>query len=173
MAFHNIRVTSPKGLSILVLISKYIWWVCVCVLCLWEREYLNVGTKWYCIWKSPPEYSCVWASVVSQKVKKSSYNTGDLGSIPGLERSPGGRHGNPLQYSCLENPHGQRSLAGYCSWGHKEWDTTKWLRTFLCWFICENNCEMIEDWQSWFKNWRAWNSILELFYLFPSCPYRD
>ena len=31
-------------------------------------------------------------------------NTGDVGSIPGLEISPGGGHGNPLQYSCLENP---------------------------------------------------------------------
>ena len=31
-------------------------------------------------------------------------DTGDVGSIPGLERSPGGGHGNPLQYSCLENP---------------------------------------------------------------------
>ena len=30
----------------------------------------------------------------------------DLGSIPGLGRSPGGGHGNPLQYCCLENPHG-------------------------------------------------------------------
>ena len=38
--------------------------------------------------------------------KESTYNAGDLGSILGLERSPGGRHGNPLQYSCLENPHG-------------------------------------------------------------------
>ena len=36
----------------------------------------------------------------------------ETGSIPGLGRSPGGRHGNPLQYSCLKNPHGQRSLAG-------------------------------------------------------------
>ena len=31
-------------------------------------------------------------------------DTGDVGSIPGLVRSPRGRHGNPLQYSCLENP---------------------------------------------------------------------
>ena len=36
---------------------------------------------------------------------------GDAGSIPGLGRSPGGGNGNPLQYSCLENPHGQRNLA--------------------------------------------------------------
>ena len=40
--------------------------------------------------------------------------------IPGLGRSPGGGHGNPLQYSCLENPHGQRSLVGCSPWGRKE-----------------------------------------------------
>ena len=40
--------------------------------------------------------------------KESAYNAGDLGSIPGfLERFPGGGQGNPLSYSCLENPHGQ------------------------------------------------------------------
>ena len=36
--------------------------------------------------------------------KASAYNAGDLGSIPGLGRSPGEGNGNPLQYSCLENP---------------------------------------------------------------------
>ena len=49
----------------------------------------------------------------------------DTGSIPGSGRSTGGGHGNPLQYSCLENPHGQRSLAGCTAWGHKESDTTE------------------------------------------------
>ena len=43
---------------------------------------------------------------------ESARNVGDLGPIPGLGRSPGEGHRNPLQYSCLENPHGQRSLAG-------------------------------------------------------------
>ena len=38
------------------------------------------------------------------EVKASAYNAGDLGSIPGLGRSPGEGNGNPLQYSCLENP---------------------------------------------------------------------
>ena len=57
--------------------------------------------------------------------KESICNAGDLGSIPGLGRSPGRGHGNPLQYSCLENPHGQRSLAGYTPWGHKESDMTE------------------------------------------------
>ena len=41
---------------------------------------------------------------------------GDLGLTPGLERSPGGGHGNPLPYSCLGNPHEQRSLVGYSLW---------------------------------------------------------
>ena len=57
--------------------------------------------------------------------KESTCNVGDLGSIPGLGRSP--REGNSylLQYSCLENPYGQRRLAGYSPWGGKEWDTTE------------------------------------------------
>ena len=49
----------------------------------------------------------------------------DAGLIPGSGRSPGGRHGNSLQCSCLENPHGQRSLAGYSPPGCKESDRTK------------------------------------------------
>ena len=57
--------------------------------------------------------------------KESTCNPGDLGSIPGSGRSPGGGHGNPLQCSCLENPHGQRSLAGYSPQGYKESDTTE------------------------------------------------
>ena len=39
--------------------------------------------------------------------KESACNAEDLGLIPGLGRSPGGGHDNPLQYSCMENPHGQ------------------------------------------------------------------
>ena len=59
-------------------------------------------------------------------VKESACNVGDLGSmIPELGRSPGGGHGNPFQYSCLENPHEQRSLAGDSPWGHKESDTAE------------------------------------------------
>ena len=48
--------------------------------------------------------------LVAQTVKDPP--TVDLGSVSGLGRFPGGRHGNSLQYSCLENPHGQRSLTG-------------------------------------------------------------
>ena len=52
----------------------------------------------------------------------------DMDSIPGLERSPGEGNGYPLQYSCLENPHGLWSLVGYNPWGCKESDVTE-LRT--------------------------------------------
>ena len=43
----------------------------------------------------------------------------------GWEDSPGGGHGNPFQYSCLENPHGQRSLVGYSPGGRKKLDMTE------------------------------------------------
>ena len=55
--------------------------------------------------------------------KEFACNARDLGLIPGLGRSHGGGHGNPLQYSCLEKPHGQRSLS------YKELDMTEWLST--------------------------------------------
>ena len=48
-----------------------------------------------------------WASQVAVVVKNPPPKAGDvrdMGLIPGSGRSPGGRHGNPLQYSCLENP---------------------------------------------------------------------
>ena len=60
--------------------------------------------------------------------KESACIAGDLGLISGLGRSSGEGHGNPLQYSCLDNPHGQRGLAGYSPWGpwgRKESDTTE------------------------------------------------
>ena len=47
--------------------------------------------------------SIVQSSLVAQTVKR-AYNAGDPGSIPGSGRSPGEGNGNPLQYSCLENP---------------------------------------------------------------------
>ena len=57
--------------------------------------------------------------------KEPACNVGDLRSIPGMRRSPGGGRGNPLQYSCLKNPHGQKSLGSYSPWGCKELDATK------------------------------------------------
>ena len=76
-----------------------------------------------------------WGFPGGSVVKNPAANAGDHGSIPELGRSPGGRHGNPLQYCCLENPHGQRSLAGYNPWGLKELDTTEQLNTSLLFLI--------------------------------------
>ena len=52
-------------------------------------------------------------------------DSGDAGLIPGLGRYPGGGHGNSLHYSCLENPHGQRSSVSYRPQCHKESETTE------------------------------------------------
>ena len=58
-------------------------------------------------------------------VKNLPANAGDIRGvdlIPGSGRSPGEVNGNPLQYSCLENPRGQRSMVGYSPWGHRVGD---------------------------------------------------
>ena len=60
-------------------------------------------------------------------VKESACNAGDLGSIPGLGRSPGGGNGNPLQYSCLENS--MERVVGCSPWGCKDLDMTECLHT--------------------------------------------
>ena len=70
----------------------------------------------------------VGASHVVRVVKKVSANAGDLRNvrlIPGSGRSPGGGHGNPFQYSCLENPRDRGSLVGYRLCGRTESDTTE------------------------------------------------
>ena len=73
-------------------------------------------------------------------VKNPSVKAGvaeNAGSIPGLGRSLGGGHGNPFQYSGLENPHGQRSLVGYRPWGHTESDTTERLTHTIITSCCK------------------------------------
>ena len=71
----------------------------------------------------------VGASQMALLVKNPPANERDLrdGSIPEWGRSPAGSHDNSLRYSCLENPHGQRSLEGYSPWGFKESDSTEQL----------------------------------------------
>ena len=92
-----------------------------------------------------PEYSLERGFSCGSDSKELACSAGDLGLIPELERSPGGQHGHPLQYSCLENPHGQRSLVGYSLWGRKELDMSERLST----------AQHSIHW----KNWRlSWNS---------------
>ena len=87
------------------------------------------ASNWYKIVQSfHPNFSLI-SFPGGADSKESACNAGDLGLNPGLGRSTGGGHGNPLQYSCLESPHGQKNPAGYSPWGHKELDTTEWLST--------------------------------------------
>ena len=58
--------------------------------------------------------------------KESTCNSGDLGSVPGLGKSPGEGKGYPLQYSGLDN-----SMDGVSSWGHQESDMTEQLSLSL------------------------------------------
>ena len=73
-----------------------------------------------------------WGFPGGPVVKDLPANAGDVGLIPGLGRSPAEGNGNPLQYSCLENPV-ERSLAGYSPWGHKELDMTE--RVCVCVYV--------------------------------------
>ena len=57
--------------------------------------------------------------------EESACNSEDPGLITGSGRSPGEGNGNPLQYSCLEKSHEQKSLVGYSPWGCKELDMTE------------------------------------------------
>ena len=82
-----------------------------------------LGLSQYLASASPTTTFPTRASLIAQSVKESAGSAGDLGSIPGSEGSPGEGNGNPLQYSCLENPHGQRRLADYTPWGHKSHTT--------------------------------------------------
>ena len=59
------------------------------------------------------------ASLVVQMVKNPPAMWETWVQPLGWEDPPGGGHGNPLQYSCLENPHGLRSLEGYSPWGSR------------------------------------------------------
>ena len=66
-------------------------------------------------------------SLVTQTVKNLPSNAGDdmTGSIPGLGRFPGGGNGNPVQYSCLENPMDREAWWATVQRGWKESDTTE------------------------------------------------
>ena len=100
--------------------------------------------------------------------KESTRNAGDLGSIPGLGRSPGGGHGNPLQYSGLEYHHEQKSLAGYSPWGHKESATTERLSTvrssgYQTWTLVWATCWAFgKDFFLGPSHWKFWSNKIRV-----------
>ena len=81
--------------------------------------------------KISPHPSCSKGFPVGSEDKASACNAGDPGLIPELGRSPGEGNGNPLQYSCLENPMDRGAWAGYSPRGRKELDTTEWLHSLV------------------------------------------
>jgi len=88
---------------------------------IYHSEYVSSGkgnkANKYDEWIKNMLYICIYRGFPGGSGgKKSACSVRELGSITGLGRSPGGGHGNPFQYSCLENPHVQRSLVGYSPW---------------------------------------------------------
>ena len=91
--------------------------------------------------------------------KESTCNVGDLDLIPRLRRLLGGGHGNPLQYSCLENPNGQRSLAGCSIWSHKKSGPYSQSYGFSSSHEWMWELDSKESWAP--KNWCFWAVVLE------------
>ena len=75
-------------------------------LCMWSGRSPDFEDEKYVVWQVCPSSSFFWPALVLvvENPPANAEDVRDVSSIPGLGRSPGGWHGNPLQYSCLENP---------------------------------------------------------------------
>ena len=124
------------------------WCACVCVcVCVesghagWAAVRMSAGPplnyEMELAWEEgaaglvPPTLTCR-ASQVAPVVKNPPASAGDVGSIPGSGRSPGGGHGNPLQYSCLENPMDRGAWQATVHMVAKSQTWLKWLSTRAC-----------------------------------------
>ena len=126
------------------------------------REILNPEQKFLFNINYSPSIFFYFHFLVAEMVKRTACNAGDPVLIPRWGRSPGGGHDNPLQYSCLENPHGQRSLTGYSSWGHKEpVGTIEWLMLSLS-FMAPQFSSIFTPYVSISKKY----CVLSLYFLF-------
>ena len=90
----------------------------------WVRYYWSVLAGRHTVIRERQHFGLLWW-LSGKKSTCSAGTSGDGGSILGLERSPGGRKGNPLQYSCLGNPMDRGAWGGYGPRGCKELDTTE------------------------------------------------
>ena len=95
--------------------------------------------------------------------KASVYNAGDLGSSPGLGRSPGVRKWQSTPVLLPGKSHGQRSLVGYSPWGHKESDTTERLH-----FHIQSLCCTLDLQTLFFLNLSSFHQHLETVPLNPT-----
>ena len=88
---------------------------------------LSLQQTWTCSWAWSP------AQLASQvALEVSAGDVRDMGSIPGLGRSPGGGHGNPFQYSCLENPTDRGAWWAIVRRVAKSWTQLKQLSMHVC-----------------------------------------
>ena len=85
--------------------------------------------------------------------KESTWNVGELGSIPGLGRFPGERNGLPTPVFWPEEFHGQWSLESYSPWGHQEPDTTEQPSLFLS-PVCNTHSNLSSS-KKFFSNWEV------------------
>ena len=82
---------------------------------------------------------CIYGLPWWHSGKESAWNAGaagDLSSIPGWGRSPGGRHGNPLQYACVENPMDRRAWWAAVRGITESQTQLKWISTYVCVCVC-------------------------------------
>ena len=115
------------------------------------------------------EFDQLYSSTGASQVKNLPR---DSGSIPGSGRSPGGGHGNLLQYSCLANPDGQRSLVGYSPWVSKSRTQLKGLSTnariaAVWWFGCPHAKYLF----CLFYNYQCKRSFLNLYVCSQKIPF--
>ena len=90
----------------------------------WAAVHGVAQSRTWLKWLSSSSSSSHWVFPGGSARKESACNEGDLGSIPGSERSPGEGNGYPLPVFMPKEFHGQRSLVGYSPWGHKQ---TQWV----------------------------------------------
>ena len=103
--------------------------------------------------------SWAWGFPGGSEYKLSACNAGDLSSIPGWGRSPGGGHGNPLQYSCLENP---MDRGVWWATVHRVAKSRTWLSNFTLFQILKDDavkvlhsiCQQIWKTQQWPQDWK-------------------
>ena len=96
---------------------------------IFSMPYRNNGTLKKEVLLSSP--TLPWGFPSGSLVKNPPANARDANLITGLGRSPGGGNGNPLQYSCQDNPMDRKSLVSGSPWGHKELDMTEQLSILI------------------------------------------
>ena len=124
--------TVKNNMKVLCLVAAFLEWaVAVATTARARGQNLPLCERWGDGCASPAVGPCATGCLGfsgGSDSKASACSVGDLGSIPGLGRSPGEGNGNPLQYSCLENSMdwgAPQSLVGYSPWCRKESDTTE------------------------------------------------